>query len=90
MVEVVVAGGAGFIGSNFVHHGLEAHADRRFTTLDALTCAGRRENLADLDDHPRHRTTHRPIERPRPATGSLCRPRRRTTHRPIERERAPR
>lgn len=55
MVEVVVTGGAGFIGSNFVHHALDAHADWRVTTLDKLTYAGRRENLQDLDAHPRHR-----------------------------------
>ena len=55
MVEVVVTGGAGFIGSNFVHYALDAHADWRVTTLDKLTYAGRRENLQDLDTHPRHR-----------------------------------
>ncbi len=58
MVDVVVTGGAGFIGSNFVHHALDAHADWRITTLDALTYAGRRENLADIDRHPRHRFVH--------------------------------
>ena len=55
MVEVLVTGGAGFIGSNFVHHALDAHADWRVTTLDKLTYAGRRENQEDLDAHPRHR-----------------------------------
>lgn len=55
MVEVLVTGGAGFIGSHFVHHALEAHADWRVTTLDKLTYAGRSENLEDLDTHPRHR-----------------------------------
>lgn len=54
MVEVLVTGGAGFIGSNFVHYALDAHADWRVTTLDKLTYAGRRENLQDLDAHPRH------------------------------------
>ena len=58
MVEVVVTGGAGFIGSNFVHHALEAHPDWRVTTLDKLTYAGRRENLQDLEAHPRHRFVH--------------------------------
>lgn len=55
MVDVLVTGGAGFIGSHFVHHALDAHPDWRVTTLDKLTYAGRRENLADLDAHPRHR-----------------------------------
>jgi dTDP-glucose 4,6-dehydratase len=58
MVEVVVTGGAGFIGSNFVHHALDAHPDWRVTTLDKLTYAGRRENLQELDTHPRHRFVH--------------------------------
>ena len=58
MVEVLVTGGAGFIGSNFVHYAVEAHPDWRVTTLDKLTYAGRRENLQDLDGHPRHRFVH--------------------------------
>jgi dTDP-glucose 4,6-dehydratase len=55
MVEVLVTGGAGFIGSNFVRHALETHADWRVTTLDKLTYAGRLENLRDVADDPRHR-----------------------------------
>jgi dTDP-glucose 4,6-dehydratase len=54
MVEVLVTGGAGFIGSNFVRHALAAHPDWRVTTLDKLTYAGRLENLEGLLDHPRH------------------------------------
>src|SRR6185436_4600141 len=54
MVEVLVTGGAGFIGSNFVRHALETHPDWRVTTLDKLTYAGRLENLQDVVDHPRH------------------------------------
>jgi dTDP-glucose 4,6-dehydratase len=54
MVNVLVTGGAGFIGSNFVRYALERHADWRVTTLDKLTYAGRRENLHDVMDHPRH------------------------------------
>ena len=54
MVNVLVTGGAGFIGSNFVRYALEHHADWRVTTLDKLTYAGRRENLHDVMDHPRH------------------------------------
>jgi dTDP-glucose 4,6-dehydratase len=54
MVEVLVTGGAGFIGSNFVRYGLATHADWRITTLDKLTYAGRLENLHDVMDDPRH------------------------------------
>ena len=55
MIEVLVTGGAGFIGSNFVRHALAAHPDWRVTTLDKLTYAGRLENLHDVMEHPRHR-----------------------------------
>lgn len=55
MVEVLVTGGAGFIGSQFVRSALAAHPDWRVTTLDKLTYAGRLENLQEVLDHPRHR-----------------------------------
>jgi dTDP-glucose 4,6-dehydratase len=54
MVNVLVTGGAGFIGSNFVRHVLTAHPDWRVTTLDKLTYAGRLDNLKGFLDHPRH------------------------------------
>jgi dTDP-glucose 4,6-dehydratase len=55
MAEVLVTGGAGFIGSNYVRHAIAAHEDWRVTTFDKLTYAGRLENLKDVLDHPRHR-----------------------------------
>ena len=58
MVNVLVTGGAGFIGSNFVRYALTTHADWRVTTLDKLTYAGRRENLHDVMDNPRHTFVH--------------------------------
>ncbi|MBM3819863.1 MAG: dTDP-glucose 4,6-dehydratase [Acidimicrobiia bacterium] len=58
MVEVLVTGGAGFIGSNFVRHALASRPDWRVTTLDKLTYAGRRENLHDVMDNPRHEFVH--------------------------------
>jgi dTDP-glucose 4,6-dehydratase len=54
MLNVLVTGGAGFIGSNFVRHALATHPDWRVTTLDKLTYAGRLENLKGAIDHPRH------------------------------------
>jgi dTDP-glucose 4,6-dehydratase len=55
LVEVLVTGGAGFIGSNFVRWAHRAHPDWHITTLDKLTYAGRMENLRDVMDSPRHR-----------------------------------
>jgi dTDP-glucose 4,6-dehydratase len=54
MSNVVVTGGAGFIGSNFVRYALQAHPDWRIVTLDKLTYAGRLESLKDVADNPRH------------------------------------
>src|SRR5688572_2187562 len=58
MVNVLVTGGAGFIGSNFVRYALRSHDDWTVTTLDKLTYAGRREHLRDVSDHPRHTFVH--------------------------------
>jgi len=55
MVKVLVTGGAGFIGSNFVRYALDAHQDWQVTTLDKLTYAGRIENLDSVRNNPRHR-----------------------------------
>jgi dTDP-glucose 4,6-dehydratase len=55
MVDVLVTGGAGFIGSNFVRYALQAHPDWHITTLDKLTYAGRMETLHDVIENPRHR-----------------------------------
>ena len=49
-MKVLVTGGAGFIGSNFVHHMLKEHPDYAITVLDKLTYAGRKENLQDVWD----------------------------------------
>jgi dTDP-glucose 4,6-dehydratase len=54
MAKVLVTGGAGFIGSNFVRYALAAHPDWEVTTLDKLTYAGRLENLEAVWDDPRH------------------------------------
>ena len=52
--NVLVTGGAGFIGSNFVHYLQRAEPDVRIVTLDALTYAASLENLKDLPDPARH------------------------------------
>ena len=57
-MNVLVTGGAGFIGSNFVRYALKQHPNWQITTLDALTYAGRRETLHDVIEHPRHTFVH--------------------------------
>jgi len=58
LVNVLVTGGAGFIGSNFVRYALRTHPDWHVTNLDKLTYAGRKENLHDVMDDPRHTFVH--------------------------------
>lgn len=52
--SVLVTGGAGFIGANFVEHLLQSDSAVRVTTLDALTYAGSIDNLAQVIGDPRH------------------------------------
>ncbi len=55
MKNVLVTGGCGFIGSNFVREALKASGDIRLINLDKLTYAGNPKNLADIEDDPRYR-----------------------------------
>lgn len=52
--NILVTGGAGFIGSNFVHHMLETHADYKIVNLDLLTYAGNLDNLKDVENNPNY------------------------------------
>jgi len=49
-MKVLITGGAGFIGSNFVRHALQRHPEWQITVLDKLTYAGNLANLADVRD----------------------------------------
>jgi dTDP-glucose 4,6-dehydratase len=53
--NIVITGGAGFIGSNFVHHWCENYPEDRVIVLDALTYAGNLNNLATLKDRKNFR-----------------------------------
>src|SRR5215475_4565736 len=55
MPTILVTGGCGFIGSNFVRHVLQTEPDVSVVNLDLLTYAGNLANLADLAGHPRYR-----------------------------------
>lgn len=61
-MKLLVTGGAGFIGTNFVYGVLAQHPEDEVTVLDALTYAGNFENLAPLANNPRFRFVH----------GSVC------------------
>jgi len=53
-LRLLVTGGAGFIGSNFVRYVLGQYSDYRIVNLDKLTYAGNLENLSGLESNPRH------------------------------------
>lgn len=54
-MTILVTGGAGFIGANFVHYQLKEHPEDRVVCLDALTYAGNLENLTEALQNPRFR-----------------------------------
>lgn len=54
MKTILVTGGAGFIGSNFVKLMLEKHPKYKIINIDALTYAGNLENLKDIDGNPNY------------------------------------
>ncbi len=59
--NIIVTGGCGFIGSNFVHHVVREHPEVHVTVLDKLTYAGNRENIAGL-----------PADRVELVVGDIC------------------
>lgn len=54
-MRILVTGGAGFIGSNFIHHMLSQHSDVEIVNLDALTYSGRLENLKNVQNDKRYK-----------------------------------
>src|SRR5579872_569686 len=62
MARLLVTGGAGFIGANFVHHWLAQHPGERIVVLDALTYAGNLANLDSIKNREELRFVH----------GSIC------------------
>ena len=69
-MKLLVCGGAGFIGSNFVRSRLRA-GDDEIVVLDKLTYAGRRENLKEVESDPRFSFIHGAIEDPVAVAGAL-------------------
>lgn len=54
-MKLLITGGAGFIGSNFIHYWLEQHPDDEVTNLDLLTYAGNENNLTNIVTNPHYR-----------------------------------
>jgi len=50
-MKLLVTGGAGFIGSNFIHYWLKKYPDDKIVNLDILTYAGNLENLRDIENN---------------------------------------
>jgi dTDP-glucose 4,6-dehydratase len=69
---VLVTGGAGFIGSNFVHTLVEMRPQWRIVNLDALTYAGNRENLAAVEGKPNYGFVHGDIRKEEDVEGAFA------------------
>jgi len=54
-MKILVTGGAGFIGSNFIKYWLKNHLDDSIVNLDKLTYAGNLENLKDVENNPNYK-----------------------------------
>ncbi len=63
-MRIAVTGGCGFIGSNFIRYILRRYPSYRVVNLDALTYAGNRDNLRDLESDPRYSFVQGRVEDP--------------------------
>jgi len=61
-MKILVTGGCGFIGSNFIRYMLGKYPDVEIVNLDALTYAGNTENLKEIKNEPRYRFIHGRVE----------------------------
>lgn len=57
-MKILVTGGAGFIGSNYIHYILDKYPNYKIVNLDALTYAGNLENLKNVEGDPRYAFVH--------------------------------
>ena len=75
-MKIIVTGGAGFIGGNFVHHMVNKYPEYQIINLDLLTYAGNLETLKPVEDKPNYKFVHGDIADPcRPfhhGSGGVC------------------
>jgi dTDP-glucose 4,6-dehydratase len=64
-MRLLVTGGAGFIGSNFIHYWLERYPEDSLVNLDALTYAGNKENLIAIENNSNYTFVHGDITNPK-------------------------
>ena len=64
MKQILITGGAGFIGSNFIRYLMNQSKEVEVANLDALTYAGNPENLSSIHKNPRYKFFH----------GNICDP----------------
>jgi dTDP-glucose 4,6-dehydratase len=69
--NIMVTGGAGFIGSNFVTYLLQKYPDYRVVVYDKLTYAGNLDNLLEVSDDPRYHFVRGDICEPEPVAGAI-------------------
>lgn len=65
MHNILITGGAGFIGSNYIRHALKEHPDWLIWNLDKLTYAGNLANLKDIENNPHYHFVHGDIADPK-------------------------
>ncbi|MDD5556200.1 MAG: dTDP-glucose 4,6-dehydratase [bacterium] len=71
-MRILVTGGAGFIGSNFIRHALRARPGCSIVNLDKLTYAGNLDNLRDVESDPRYRFVRGDIADPAAVGGIMA------------------
>ena len=70
-MKILITGGCGFIGSNFIRYILNKYPSYKIANLDALTYAGNKDNLKDIESDRRYQFIHGRIEDPDTVTGAL-------------------
>ena len=70
-MKLLVTGGAGFIGSNFIHYWLKNHQDDKVVNFDKLTYAGNLDNLRDIENNPNYQFIKGDIADPRAVSSAM-------------------